>query len=198
MMPPIIQQLRDRGRIGWGRCQKEWSIWFPKARDWVRNAWIIWFPKARDWVRQNVTRGNRNVEYSAGCAFLCLILIAIASAVIWATGRSPKTAKATPAPTVAVSKLARPVSSPAPDAPSSSPEALPTGPGGHALITTEAEGRAEALRLYPALGTANTPLNNEFVARYNRYRQDRPEFFRDPSWPLILAKECADYLLGGQ
>jgi hypothetical protein len=71
-------------------------------------------------------------------------------------------------------------------------------PGAPARIATEAEGRAEALRLYPALGIANTPLNDEFVARYNRYREEKPEFFRDPAWPVILAKECADFLLGGQ
>jgi hypothetical protein len=71
------------------------------------------------------------------------------------------------------------------------------GPAEPALpppISTEAEWRAEAVRQYPALGIAHSPLNEEFVARYWRYHREQPEFFRDPAWPVILAKECADDL----
>ncbi len=59
------------------------------------------------------------------------------------------------------------------------------------LITTEAQGRTEAVRLYPDLGVADTPLNREFVARYRSYQRLQPDFFQDPAWPVILAKECA-------
>jgi len=58
-------------------------------------------------------------------------------------------------------------------------------------ITSEAEGRREALRLYPSLGVPNSPLNVEFVRRYKQCQQQNPQFFRDPAWPVTLVKECA-------
>jgi len=48
--------------------------------------------------------------------------------------------------------------------------------------------------MYPALGIADSPINVEFVARYKRYREEKPEFFEDPGWPVILVKECAAHL----
>jgi hypothetical protein len=58
-------------------------------------------------------------------------------------------------------------------------------------ITSEADGRREAVREYPSLAVANSPLNLEFVRRYRQYQHDRPEYFRNPAWPLSLAQECA-------
>jgi len=50
----------------------------------------------------------------------------------------------------------------------------------------------DAIRLYPDLGKAGTPLNKEFTARYKLYKTSKPEFFTDPDWPIRLAKESAD------
>ena len=71
------------------------------------------------------------------------------------------------------------------------PRAGTTEPFVPPLITTEAQGRTEAVRLYPDLGVADTPLNREFVLRYRSYQRLQPDFFQDPAWPVILVKECA-------
>jgi hypothetical protein len=55
---------------------------------------------------------------------------------------------------------------------------------------TAATAQQEAIRRYPDLGVAGSKLNTEFVARHKRYQQERPDYFRDPSWPLRLAEEC--------
>ena len=49
----------------------------------------------------------------------------------------------------------------------------------------------EAVRRYPALGVAGSRFNVEFLARHQRYQKERPEFLRDPAWPLRLAEEIA-------
>jgi hypothetical protein len=58
--------------------------------------------------------------------------------------------------------------------------------------TTIKEWQAKAIAKYPELGVEGSRLNTEFVARYKRYQQERPEFLRDPSWPLRLADEIAN------
>ena len=65
------------------------------------------------------------------------------------------------------------------------PQARPTQPS-----AIPAAAQQEAVRRYPELGVAGSKLNTEFVARYKRYRQERPEYFNDASWPLRLADEC--------
>lgn len=55
----------------------------------------------------------------------------------------------------------------------------------------EAEARQQALKKFPALGEKGSALNAEFVARHNRYRKEKPAFFKDVSWPLLLAEEAA-------
>ncbi|MEI6872641.1 MAG: hypothetical protein WCL08_10200 [Verrucomicrobiota bacterium] len=56
--------------------------------------------------------------------------------------------------------------------------------------STAATAQQEAIRRYPDLGVAGSKLNTEFVSRHKRYLQERPDYFRDPSWPLRLAEEC--------
>ena len=86
----------------------------------------------------------------------------------------------TPAPeTPAPTKLRHPAPS------------IPIAPLAPAVITTEADGRREALRLYPDLGVADSPLNREFVARYRSYQRLQPDFFQNPAWPVLLVKESA-------
>lgn len=53
------------------------------------------------------------------------------------------------------------------------------------------EAQREALRRYPDLAIKGSRLNTAYVGRYNRYKQQRPEFFRDSNWPLRLADEVA-------
>jgi hypothetical protein len=54
-----------------------------------------------------------------------------------------------------------------------------------------AEAQAEAMHDYPQLGIQGSRFNAEFVARYSRYSKERPELFRDNSWPLQIASEVA-------
>ncbi len=58
-------------------------------------------------------------------------------------------------------------------------------------FATVADAQREAVRRYPQLGVAGSPLNTAFNARYKAYQQQRPDYFRDPSWPIRLAEELA-------
>jgi len=44
---------------------------------------------------------------------------------------------------------------------------------------------------FPSLGTADSPLNTEFVRRYRMYKQSNPSYFKNPKWPTLLAEESA-------
>jgi uncharacterized membrane protein YqaE (UPF0057 family) len=52
--------------------------------------------------------------------------------------------------------------------------------------------KRRAVTAYPQLGVANSPLNREFVRRYQEYQQTRPDYFDDPEWPTKLANESFD------
>jgi hypothetical protein len=56
---------------------------------------------------------------------------------------------------------------------------------------TVAAAQREAVRRYPELGVAGSKLNREFLARHTRYERERPDYFRDASWPMRLAEEAA-------
>lgn len=49
-----------------------------------------------------------------------------------------------------------------------------------------------AVRLYPALGVAGSTFNKRFLALHKKYRTERPAYFRDPDWPMTLAREVAE------
>ena len=68
-----------------------------------------------------------------------------------------------------------------------------TSPVLNAQSTIEQE-KTIAVRLYPELGVKGSPLNQRYVTEYNRLKTENPTFFDDESWPLLLAKQCADYL----
>ncbi|HWL51716.1 MAG TPA: hypothetical protein VNQ90_04735 [Chthoniobacteraceae bacterium] len=56
-----------------------------------------------------------------------------------------------------------------------------------------------AVALLPAIGEAGTPENKEFVDRAVRYRQEKPDFFNEPDWPVRLAEEIKnDHLRASQ
>ena len=61
-------------------------------------------------------------------------------------------------------------------------------------FATIADAQQEAIRLYPSLGVAGSDFNRAFLARHKQYQQERPDFLRDPNWPITLAKEVASTL----
>jgi hypothetical protein len=65
--------------------------------------------------------------------------------------------------------------------------------------TTEQDWQREAVRRYPALGVAGSPLNKSFLAEYQRRKQmpAQAAFFANPRWPMLLADECARQAAAG-
>lgn len=59
----------------------------------------------------------------------------------------------------------------------------------NAPLTVEAA-QKEAVRRYPQLGVSGSTMNREFIARVARYRIERPAYFQNVRWPLLLADEC--------
>ena len=75
-------------------------------------------------------------------------------------------------------------------------ESTPTAPAGAIRINPNgfasvAAAQQEAVRLYPALGVAGSPFNVAFLSRHKVYQRERPDYFRDPGWPVALAREVA-------
>jgi len=147
-----------------------------------KNCGHRWFPRGFDISRKCPNCGGVDVDFTGRLYLAILIVFAVGAGIFWASDRPHRSAKnATPPPATQQShvKPRRGVQTASND--------LLAPP----LITTEAQGRTEAVRLYPDLGVADTPLNREFVARYRSYQRLQPDFFQDPAWPVILAKECA-------
>lgn len=55
----------------------------------------------------------------------------------------------------------------------------------------------EMVSKHPALGVAGSPLNQEFIARVNRYRLTNPAVFDRVDWPVRLARESVAALAAG-
>lgn len=55
-------------------------------------------------------------------------------------------------------------------------------------IEIEGVARAEALRRFPALASANSPENKEFIQAVTELKQRRSAMLDDPEWPLRLAE----------
>ena len=55
----------------------------------------------------------------------------------------------------------------------------------------EALARERAVLAFPQVAVLNSPLNREFVRRYNLYQKEHREYFEDPDWPTKLARESA-------
>ena len=53
-----------------------------------------------------------------------------------------------------------------------------------------------AVERFPMLSVKGSPLNREFVDRYQRYRAKNPAFFHDHDWPVRLAQESEAALIG--
>lgn len=59
---------------------------------------------------------------------------------------------------------------------------------------TPEEWKKQAIRLYPDLGMAGSEFNSLFVRYYRELQELTPGFTEEPSWPVLLAKRCADEL----
>jgi len=140
-----------------------------------------WFPRGFDFSRKCPSCRSADVDSTGPAYLVLLVLIAIGAGIFWATDRPKKSAQS----------MATPASSPVPTKLRHVTETTPVPTIAPPRIATEVEGRREALRLYPDLGVANSPLNREFVARYHSYQRLDPDFFQEPAWPVILVKECA-------
>lgn len=139
-----------------------------------------WFPRGFDLSRKCPSCAGAEVDTTGYLYLALLAVIAIGAGIFWATDRPPKATHAAATPASMPTHMR-------PHAVQTATE-MPLGP---INITNEAEGRREALRLYPELGVPNSPLNREFVIRYNSYQRLEPEIFQNPSWPIILVKESA-------
>jgi hypothetical protein len=98
---------------------------------------------------------------------------------------TPPPPRATPTPTPA--SIATP--SPIPNKGSVITQQSPTP-----AALDDAAAQRHAIARFPSLGTANSPLNAEFVRKYRLYRQNRPTYFQNPEWPMQLAEESANTL----
>ena len=59
---------------------------------------------------------------------------------------------------------------------------------------TVEESEQTAMRLYPALGQLDSPLNKLFRQNYGRLKAVEPSYFNDPRWPIELALKSATEL----
>ena len=57
-----------------------------------------------------------------------------------------------------------------------------------------AAAKQRAIALFSQLGIPNSPLNREFLRRYNDYQTKAKSYFDDPEWPSKLAKESDEAL----
>ena len=57
---------------------------------------------------------------------------------------------------------------------------------------TEATAQQEAVRRYPQLSVANSPMNRAFIGKYKELKATNSDYLRDPGWPLHLAEEVAN------
>jgi hypothetical protein len=122
------------------------------------------------------------VDLAGRFYLVLLVVIALGAGIFWASDRPHRSAK----------NSATPVATPTPARFHHTVESKPAMVSLPIVIHTEADGRREALRLYPDLGVANSPLNREFVVRYQSYKRLEPDFFDNPAWPVILVKEAAN------
>ncbi len=53
------------------------------------------------------------------------------------------------------------------------------------------------MALYPELGVAGSEFNTLFLRHFNELKQTSPQFLEEPSWPVLLARRCADELQRG-
>lgn len=89
---------------------------------------------------------------------------------------------------------------PAPDIASvaPSPGIASAGPSpaiAHSPGSSIADAEKRAIQRFPDLASPGTPLNLEFVRRYQEYQAWKKSYFADPDWPSKLAAECQQSIL---
>ena len=65
-------------------------------------------------------------------------------------------------------------------------------PGPHTTFPRAAQ--EQAVKSYPQLAVADSPLHREFITRYKAYQKTNREYFKDPNWPSTLARESQSTL----
>ena len=53
---------------------------------------------------------------------------------------------------------------------------------------------AKALSMYPELGVPGSDFNSLFLRHVRELEKVSPQFMQEPSWPVLLARRCADEL----
>ncbi len=61
-----------------------------------------------------------------------------------------------------------------------------------------AASQSRAVKKYPALGVANSPFNQAFIASYQQLRRQQSARLNAPDWPEKLADECAAQISAGK
>lgn len=59
---------------------------------------------------------------------------------------------------------------------------------------TPKDWQRKAISLFPALGVAGSEFNQLFLRHHGELKKTSPQFMEEPSWPVLLAKRCADEL----
>ena len=106
---------------------------------------ISWFPRGFDASGRCPNCGSAEVDPTGRFYLLLLAVIAVAAGVFWVNDRSEKL----------LHGAATPASAPATPRPRRIVQSTPSIPSAPVRITTEAQGKREALRLYPDLGVAD-------------------------------------------
>ncbi len=61
-------------------------------------------------------------------------------------------------------------------------------------FATTLEAQQEAMRVYPQLRVAGSPMNRRFLDMTREYKKTRPLLFQEVEWPLVLAREVDSQL----
>lgn len=61
-------------------------------------------------------------------------------------------------------------------------------------VVNAADSQKRAIALYPDLGVSGSPLNREFLRRYNGLKASGDPLLQEPDWPEKLAKQSSDAL----
>ena len=59
------------------------------------------------------------------------------------------------------------------------------------------EWQQKAMQLFPELKVAGSEFNTLFLRHFAELKQTSPQFLEEPSWPVLLARRCADELKHG-
>lgn len=57
-----------------------------------------------------------------------------------------------------------------------------------------ADWQRKAVEMYPQLGASDSPFSKKFQQLRRRQELGNPDYFNNPQWPVLLARECAEQL----